>query len=476
MGVGLITLLGFGLPPLLRLGSVSPLRVLRRDLDPPAASFWLALAAGLAALSVLTFWQTADARLSAVVLGSFLGTLGVLLLAARGLVFLLTRMRGRDRGLWAYGLDSLARDPATCSLQVAGLGLGILVLLLLGMVRLDLLGAWEASLPKDRPNQFALNIQPDEVDAVRDFLAANGLPGTDLYPMVRGRLTMINGRPVEPADYSGTRAKRLARREFNLSWADQMQSDNRVVQGQWWGGQSVDDSLFSVEQGLAETLGLELGDMLTFSVAGVPIEGRIASLRSVQWDSFNANFFVIATPTLLRDMPATYITSFYLSTDRKDIPARLVRNFPSVSVLDIESLIRQVREVMDRGALAVEYVFLFTLAAGLVVLYAGIQASREIRIQEAAILRTLGCNRRRLLVAVSVEFAVLGALASVIACSAAQLSGYLLATQVFDLPYQPDLKLWWVGLTAGTLGIAFSGILATYPLLARTPLNLLRRA
>ena len=383
----------------------------------------------------------------------------------------------RAAGSWRYGLASLSRNPATTTFQLTGFGLGITALLLLAMVRVDLLSAWQNELPPDAPNQFLINIQPEEVDGVRAVLLDHGIEPGGPYPMSRARLVAIDGRPVNAEDYDSPRAKRLAEREFNLSWSLAPQPDNRITAGSWWTEAEADSvAAFSVEEGIADTLGIELGEELAFEIAGERISAVVKSLRSVQWDSFNANFFVVGTPALLRDRPATYISSFHLPSGRTEVISDIVQSYPSVTPLDVTALIRQVRGIMDRGALAVQFVFAFTLLAGLVVLVAGIQASRELRVQEAAVLRTLGLRRRKLLEAIALEFGLLGALAGLIAAIAATAVSYTLASGVFDLPWHFSGAMWLTALGASTLGVAVAGIAATWRLTREPPVVVLREA
>ncbi|OQX46161.1 MAG: ABC transporter permease, partial [Candidatus Sedimenticola endophacoides] len=334
--------------------------------------------------------------------------------------------------------------------------------------------AWQRTIPEQAPNRFLINIQPDEVEAVSRFLREARLSGAGPYPMVRARLTHINGRAVLPEQYPEGRPRRLLTREFNLSWARDPQPGNRVLQGAWWGDEAATVPLFSVEQGLAEALGIALGDHLTFDQAGIEVSARVSNLRTVKWDNFQPNFFVVATPALLQSRPGSYITSFYLPPGREALATELVRRFPSVTVIDVSSIMNHVREIMDRGALAVEYVFLFTLTAGLLVLYSGIQASRESRRHEAAILRTLGLTRRTLALAVGTEFLFLGMLAGLLASLCATLTGWLVSTRVLELDYQLNPWIWLAGPAAGGIGIGLFGLLATYPLLLRPPLRVLR--
>jgi putative ABC transport system permease protein len=293
--------------------------------------------------------------------------------------------------------------------------------------------------------------------------------------MIRGRLLRIGDHPVSADDYASPRAQRLATRDFNLSLATSIQSDNRIAAGRWWNARELDESWFSVEEGIAETLGIPLGEALTFEVAGNRITGKVTNLRSVQWDSFNVNFFVVGTPGLMAGQPASYITSFYLPPQKRHLLYDLIQKYPSITALDVSALMQQVRAIMDRGVMAVESVFLFTLAAGVIVLYAGIQASRELRLQEAAILRTLGLSRRRLVVSVLLEFALLGGLAGLISAALASAISYSLATAVFELPWQPDPWIWVIALFGGTLGVGLAGIAASWHLFNTPPIAVLRR-
>jgi putative ABC transport system permease protein len=475
LGTGILVLIGFALPSVLRLSRVPPLRVFRRHLDAPSIGYRLSVGAALLSLALLLIWQIGDDKLAFQLIGGLLAGLGLLMGVSRLLVHLLKPLRSRSAGSWRYGLASLSRNPATTSVQLSGFGLGITVLLILAMVRVDLLNDWRNALPEQSPNQFLINIQPQEVEGVRAMLKANHLPNSGLYPMIRGRLLRIGDHPVSADDYTSPRAQRLATRDFNLSLTSELQSDNRIVAGQWWREQEHDEPWFSVEEGIAETLGIALGDELTFEVAGNQIEGSVTNLRSVQWDSFNVNFFVIGTPGLMSEQPASYITSFYLPPEKRSLLHELIQRYPSITAFDVSALMQQVRVIMDQGMMAVESVFLFTLAAGVIVLYAGIQASRELRIQEAAILRTLGLSRRRLVISVLLEFSLLGGLAGLISAGLASAISYSLATVVFELPWQPDSWMWVVALFGGALGVGLAGMAASWHLFNTPPIAVLRR-
>lgn len=474
LATGLVVLAGFGLPPVLRLGQVPPLRVLRRDLAP-----WPGMPAGLyvaavAAVAALMLWYAGDARLTAWIVGGSLVTVVLLAGLAWGMVRLLDRLRGRVGVAWRFGLANIARRGGTSVVQTVALGLGIMVLLVLTLVRTELLESWRDSLPADAPNYFLINIQPREVAPLRAFLAERGVTVAGLYPMVRGRLTGINGRAVGPESYADPRARRLAERDFNLSWAEELAIDNRIVAGSWW-DEGERAAQLSVENGLAETLGIRMGDRLRFRLAGVDLEAPVTSLRSVEWDSFRPNFFVQFPPGVLDGYPATWITSFHLDEGRGALLTELVRTYPGVTVLDVAALMSRVRQIMDRVVLGVEYVFAFTLLAGLLVLHAAIQATRDERVYEGALLRAMGAGRGVIRAGLLAEFAVLGAMAGTLAAVAASGVGLGLSELLLGLEYRLDPWLWLLGGALGVLGVTSAGYLATRGVLQRPPLEVLRQ-
>ncbi|QGU33874.1 ABC transporter permease [Thermochromatium tepidum] len=474
LATGLLTLLSFAWLPLIQLARVPPLRALRRELGTPRPPALLALGMAGLTLTSLILWQAKDLELGLMILGGVLATLFILAANVYLLLQLAGRLVGCVRGVWRLGLAALTRRPGTAALQILGFGIGSLALLLLTLVRVDLLESWRKTLPEGAPNYFLINIQPHEVEPLQSFLSDSGIRTVKLHPMVSGRLIRIGERRVEPSDYDDPRAVQLASREFNLSYDSKPQSDNRIVAGQWWTEAAEVAPQFSVERGLAETLGIRLGDTLTFWVSGHEVSAPVTSLRAVRWDSFNVNFFVVATPKLLQGEPATFITSFHLPRERESLIAELARRFPSVSVLDVETILGQVRQVIDRGALAIESVFLFTLAAGFLVMYAGIQASLEQRRTEHAILRTLGARRRRLLMSLALEFTLAGLLAGLLAAVCAEMTAWWLAERIFELEFRLDLRLWVIGVLGSGLAIGLAGTLATYPLLIHPPLRALR--
>lgn len=473
---GLVTLTGFGLVPALRIRRVPVMCVLHRAQAPPEPSVAAAVLAALAAVAALIVYQADDLALAGHVLAGTVGMLVVLGLAALGLVALVRRFHGERVTGWRFGLAGLARRPQTSGVQLVGFGLGLLALLLLAVVRHDVLDAWQRDLPEDTPNQFMINVQPDDVDDIRRRLAANGIEAEGFYPMTRARLITINGQPpdvVQGDDPDEDLDQDQGRRSVNMSWAERPRPDNPILRGEWWTGDG-EVAEFSVEHRFAERTGIALGDELVFRVGGERISGTVSNLREVDWDSFRVNFFVIASPSLMQGMPATWITSFWLPPGRHDIIAALLKDYPGVTVLDVGQILDQVRRVIEQGTRAIEYVFGFSLLAGLIVLVAAVQASRDQRRTEIAILRTHGASRRRVRAMLAAEFATLGALAGGIAAAGAAITGWAVTTRVLELSYRFNPEILLIGIGGGALGIAIAGMAATRHLLAERPLAVLR--
>ena len=472
---GVVTLAGFALPPLLRLRDVSPARVIRRDLGGLAPRALSAYCFAFATLVVLVLWQAQDVKLAGYILASAVGALIVLGLCAAALVRLLRQLRTRVGTSWRFGLANLSRRANSSVLQVVAFGLGFTMLLILSIVRGDILDEWRRNLPADAPNFFLVNVQPGDVDRLNDFLRDRGLSSAAMYPMIRGRLTAINDQPVRGANYSNERAQRLAKRQFNLSFTADLKPGNTLVAGQWWRAGELTEDLFSVEQDIAETLGIELGDTLTFDVAGKPVTGAVSNLRTVEWDSFEVNFFVVSPPALLHDYPATYISSFHLPSHDRRTLIDLVRQFPSVTVLDVDALLNKVRQIMEQAVVGVEYVFLFTIVAGIVVLIAAVQSTMDERRFETAIIRALGGQRATIWRGLLSEFAILGVLAGFLAAAIATVVGAVVAKQIFALSYQGDPMLWLIGVLAGGSGTALVGLISARGAVTQSPLATLRQ-
>lgn len=474
MATGLALLLGFALPPLAALGHVPTLRVLRRELGAPRGMGLAGYALAFAVIAALVLWKAHDLKLGVLVLGGFVAAMLAAGLAAWLLITMLARIRSGGMA-WRFGIANLRRHLLGSIIQVVALGIGIMALLTLTLIRGDLLKAWQTSLPPQAPNRFIVNIQPDQLKPLAEFFGAHGVVRPPVFPMVRGRLVRINERSVASADYADDRAKRLIDREFNLSWAAAMQADNEIVSGRWWRMPAVRRDQFSMESGIAETLGVRIGDVLTFDIAGEAVAGTVTSLRKVDWDSFNVNFFVVAPPGLLERHPASYITSFYLPPGRVDVLNALVQRFPNLLLIDVAQVMVQVQKMMDQVARAVQFVFLFTLLAGLLVLYAAIASTQDERLYQATIMRTLGASRLQITYANLAEFAAIGALAGLLGAAGASTLGILLAFQVLNLAYAFNGAVWLAGIVCGAAGIAAAGYLGTRRVLDIAPLKVLQR-
>ena len=471
---GLALLLGFALPPLLALGRVPTLRVLRRDLGLPVGSGWLGYALGAAVIAGLILWKAGELRLGALVFGGFVAAMLVAGAVAWFCIVLVSRLRNAGVS-WRFGLANLRRRRLSSVLQVVALGCGVMALLTLTIIRGELLQLWQGSLPADAPNRFIVNIQQDQIKTLNTFFAGQGIAMPELHPMVRARLTHINERAVSASDYSDERARRLADREFNLSWATRMQKDNVMVAGAWWGDSPQRRDQFSMEDGIARTLGVKLGDTLTFDSAGSSFSARVTSLRKVDWDSFNVNFFVLAPPGLLDNQPVSYVTSFYLPPGNVGLLNALVKQFPNFLLIDVAQVLQQVQVMIAQVSRAVQFVFLFTLLSGLVVLYAAIASTQDERLYQATIMRTMGASRRQLARANLAEFVVIGALAGVVAAAGANALGYVLAQRVIHIGYSFSPAVWVVGIVGSILGVAVAGYLGTRRVLRVSPLLVLRQ-
>jgi putative ABC transport system permease protein len=362
-------------------------------------------------------------------------------------------------GGWRIGFASLRRRSGATLVQIVALSLGLTTLLLLTLAKNDLLAAWQSRMPVDAPNRFLINIQPEQLPAITGFFTRTGLPAPRLEPMVRGRLTSVNGQPVAPQDYTDDRARRLVEREFNLSSRNDLPAGNSLVAGRWHAAGGA--MQFSVEKGLADTLGLKLADELGFEVAGQRFSGAITSLRKLDWDSMRVNFFVIAPEGALAGQPTSYITSFHLPGGSEAVVGDLVREFPNITVIDVAALVRQLQMTLDQVVGAVQLVFMFSLLAGFVVLYAAIEASSGERSHELAVLRALGGRQQQLRQVVLAEFAVLGVLAGLLAGLGATAIGTALARWVFQLDYLPTADYLLIGIVAGVIGVSLSGMLAS---------------
>jgi putative ABC transport system permease protein len=479
LATGVVLLLGFGLPPLIALSTVPTLRVLRRDLGTPGRGSLLSWLAAVAAISAMVMWEAADLKLGLAMLGGTVATVAVCAgcawLAMRAAGRLAGRGRGRGSFTWRYGIANLNRRALGSIVQMTALGLGIMALLLLTLVRGELLDNWRRSLPADTPNQFLVNIQPDQVERVRAFHAKEGLAAPNVQPMVRGRLVSVNGKPVQPSDYADDRTRRLVDREFNMSFMADIPPGNGVVAGRWWTAADKGAALMSFEQDIARRIGIEVGDTVVYDVAGTRREFIVTSLRRVDWDSFRTNFFVVTAPGALDGLPVSYITAFRLPEGREGFTNALIREFPNLLVLDVGSILARVQAMIDQVSKAVEFLFLFTLLAGLVVLYAAIASTRDERVFEGAIIRTLGGSRRQLQVVQLAEFTAIGALSGLVAAFGASALAWALGRFVLGVPFVFDPWVWLAGFVGGALLVGAAGWVGTLGTINAPPLATLRR-
>jgi len=474
LGTVLAMLIGFALPPLLQLRSTPPARVLRKNVSAPPLRYGLSYLLALAALFAILWGLVRDTELVLSVLAGVLGVGLVLGLAGYGLVWLTGGLRGGVGVAWRYGLANVSRRGGGSVVQIVAFGLGLMVLLLLAVVRGDLLADWRRSLPNDVPNNFLINIRPDERQALQAFLQSRGLGRPQMYPMVRARITAINSRPAESVKLPDDAGRRFLEREQNLTWSAKLMEDNQLIAGHWWTPADAGKQWVSISSEYQEALHLSLGDKLSFDIAGEALTVEVTSIRKVRWDSFRPNFFLVFPPGLLDGTAGTYMTSVFMTPAQRPALVDLVQQFPTISVFDVDAILKQIRDIMDRASLAVQYVFLFTLAAGVVVLLAAVQSTRDERRYESAMLRTLGASRWTVLQGVAAEFSALGFLSGTLAAFGATGIGWILARRLFSLQYTPDPLVWAVGLVCGTALVGLSGTLATRSVVNTPPIVTLR--
>jgi len=471
----LLLLIGFALPPMLRLARVPAMRVLRRDIGPPPLGAMLAFGPALAAVALLVVKVTGDTGTAlGFVIGLGIATLALTLMAL-ALVAAVARLRGRLGVAWRYGAANLARRRAESVVQIVALGLGLSALLLLTILRGNLIDDWRARLPQDAPNYFFVNIAPQDRADFRAMIEADGGRVARMLPMIRGRMVSINGQPVAGRHFADRRGEAFANREQNLTWAADIGTDNRITSGHWFTSAEAGQPLISVAKDMQDSMQLKLGDRLGFDIAGETIDVVISSFREVHWDSMQPNFFLMFAPGLLDRATGTWMGSANYRPTNTTAIATLVRRFPSVSIFDMDDLLSQVRSIIDKAVLAVQGVFIFTLLAGVVVLLAAVQVTRDERRYESAMLRTLGATRRTVIGGVLLEFLLIGALAGIMAAAAASTGSYFVSTRLLDLPFRPEPLLWLGGALGGAALVCIAGYLATRSALLQPPMATLRQ-
>lgn len=479
MAASLAMMLAVVVPHAWQMRKLTAMNILRREtLSQPMSAQVRFLPAALV-MAAMVFWQAQDVKIALSTIAAMIALCVVVFVFVYGLVHLakaFIRLSPHNKTLSTImiGVQGLKTRLALSTVQTIGFSMGLMVLMLLALIRGDLINNWQASLPADAPNRFVINVQPQQIDGVKQFFSEQQIIEASVFPMVRARLQKINHKLISSAQWKEERARRLAEREFNLSWADVMQSDNKLVAGRWWSADEYGKPYLSLEQDLAKTLGIQLGDQLSFDVAGTPLVLTVTSLRKVDWDTMRANFFAVTPPGVLDNFSANYISSFHLPLGA-DMPLnQLVKQYPNLTVIDVAALMQQVRGIMQKMSSTIEYVFIFSLITGVAVLYAALVAIRAERIAEATLMRVFGASRRQVSVAYFTEFALIGLIAALVATVAANLLAYYISVKVLDIPFQFNLTLAVAAMLVATTAIplaAWSGLRAYLNIPPRQLLN-----
>jgi len=472
---GVVILTGFSLPPLMGLKSVPPLRVLRRDLIPLPPTAWLVYLFALLTMVLLMWRYTGNWKLTFAVLAGACVMLLLLGLLALIVMMLPRSQRGKVGVAWRFGLQNLWRRWRVNLMQVMAFALVLMAMAVIALVRTDLIHNWRTQLPEDAANQFAINILPGQVDSFREFLQQKGIGSSALFPMIRGRLSQINGQAASKA-VPGEKANDPAlNRELNLTWSRQLQADNKIASGHWFDEEDRGEPLLSLEAGFAERLNIQLGDELGFDIQGQLLTARVSSIRTVRWDSMQPNFFIIFSQGVLEDLPATWMTSFYLPPGQHSLLLQLVNRFPAVTLIDLNHLMGQVQGILQQVTMAVEYVLMFVLLAGLVVLFAALQASLDERLYEGALLRSLGASRAQLRSGHLAEFMALGLMAGLVAAMGTEVLSWLLYSRLLQLDYGFNWPLWLLLPVIGALIVGAAGYWGTRVVVRHSPLAVFYR-
>lgn len=473
---GFICLLAFAMPPLIALKKISPMRVVRRDIPTAGVSSMVTYSFAAAGILALLIWYSGSFFLT---FWALVGGVSVSVIFA-GLALLLLR-GGRALGMqarssWRLALAGLQRRYRENTAQIMIFGMAIMLLLILLLIRTALIDEWQDQIPQNTPNHFIMNIAPDETDAVSDLLDNHSTFDGALFPMIRGRVTTVNDMPArewseQNAMYQGGGPRLQSER--NLTFTGELPENNNVVSGEWW-VDNADELLVSLEDEYAAQFGLEVGDVMSFDVGGIPLTTRVANLRSVEWESVQPNFFIIFSPGALEGIPATYMTSFFLEPENKRFLNELLANHPTITVIEVDEIIQQVQSIVARVTQAVELVLILVLGSGVLVLVASIQSGRDGRMKEHALLRALGGSRSLISGSLASEFAILGVFAGIVAVIGAEITVFALETQVFELGYSARPWLWGAGPLFGMVLIATVGYLGTRKLVQSPPATVLR--
>lgn len=470
---GMAILLGFALPPLLRLQRVSPLRVLRRELEPMPTKAWLIYGLAIAVMSVLIWRYSNDWQMTVSILGVGLVVLLLLGLLIAGLLQFSRRLLPHLGVTWRFGVQGLMRNNRASVSQILAFSITLAAMSLSLTVRSDLIDQWQAQLPDHAPNHFALNIIPEHQQAFKHDLQQAGIGSSEFYPVVRGRLVAINDEAVQKRVSKDSRGEAATQRELSLTWAQAIPDDNVITNGKSWA--ENEPGLVSVEQKLADNLNIKLGDMLIFTVGSAQVSARVANLRSLQWDTMKPNFYMIFSPGTLDDFPATYLTSFYLPDTGKSLLNQLLKTYPATTILEVDQILKQFKTILKQLTQAVNLLLYFALSAGFVVLFAAVYATLDNRIHEGALMRTLGARRGWLRKTHLIEFGLLGAVAGLLAATISQAILYVLYSQVMHIPFQVAVSTWLFLPIIGAVLVGIAGFWGVREVVNQSPMRVLRR-
>lgn len=470
---GMAILLGFALPPLLRLHRVSALRVLRRELEPLPTRAWLIYGLAILVMAVLVWRYSNDWQMTASILGGGVLVLLVLSLLISGLIRLLGKGLPRLNVTWRFGVQGLIRNSRASVSQMLAFSITLAAMSLSFNVRNDLIEQWQQQLPEWAPNHFALNIIPEQLPAFERDLQQAGVVTSRFYPIVRGRLVAINDEPVQVRVSKDSRGDAAIQRELSLTWAQVLPEDNVITAGEDWHGDQP--GWVSVEQKLAENLKIAVGDSLRFTIGSSQVSAKVANIRSLQWDTMKPNFYMIFSPGTLDSFPATYLTSFYLAEGQKNLLNRLIKTFPAVTVLEVDQILKQFKIILTQLTQAINILLYFAILAGFMVLFAAVYATLDSRIYEGAVMRTLGARRGWLRKTHLIEFGLLGALAGLLAAAMAQTILYVLYSQVINIPFRPSLLVWLCLPAIGAMAVSLAGYWGVREVVNRSPMLVLRR-
>ena len=470
--IGMSVLLGFALPPLLRLKQVSPLRVLRRELEPMPSSAWLIYGLSIGIMGLLIWKYTDDFKMTASILGIGLITLLALGLLVYGLLNLASRVLPSMSLTWRFGLQGLLRNSRASVSQILAFSITLVAMVLSFTVRTDLIDNWQKQLPDNAPNHFALNIFPDQQAAFKQELQQQHINGSQFFPVIKGRLVEINNTPVQKIVSKDTQGENATHRELSLTWTQELPEENKLVAGNWWMTQQA--GLVSVEQKLADSLKIKLGDHLLFTVGSQQINATVTSIRALRWDTIKPNFYMIFSPGTLDAYPSTFITSFYLPETQKNVLNTLVKKYPGTTILEVDLILQQFKTILTQLTQAINYLLYFALMAGFTVLFAAVYATLDNRIYEGALMRTLGANRSLLRKTHIIEFATLGLISGLLAVVISEAIMYALYTQVMAMEYHPGFYLWAIIPLTGALFVGMAGCWGVRQVLNKSPLRVLR--